>query len=411
MPNIDDKDNISDNDMEHENIDDEVAAADEVDLSSEDLHEDADPDEFFKKKAFRMVYQTNNFFLPQVGNLIDDKEVLNLRPEYQRRLRWNQKQKSKLIESFLLNIPVPPVFFFENEAARYEVMDGQQRLNAIREFIVGDYPLTGLDILEPLNGFRHNQLPPVTRRAFDRASLSAIVLLLESRQADSRGNLSPKAIRRFVFDRLNTGGKRLNPQEIRNALNPGSFNDLITELSRNDLFTKVFSIPAHTDTDPNDYYETPKRQKNNLFSTMGDCQLVLRYFALKVQDEIKGSMKLMLDRAMERSISEAQKEELKQEYLERFEFLYHLFDEHPYQSKDGNRASAPLYDALMVAIHDLWDQRDDILQDKLGVQERLKTAMNEETKAEILKGKANTAEFVRKRIDLMKGILIQKQSG
>jgi hypothetical protein len=96
-----------------------------------------DPDEFFAKNAFRIIYQTNNFFLPQIRDLIDKGEVLNLRPEYQRRLRWTIPQKSRLIESLLLNIPIPPVFLYESDAARYEVMDGQQRLNAVREFIAG----------------------------------------------------------------------------------------------------------------------------------------------------------------------------------------------------------------------------------------------------------------------------------
>src|SRR3978361_1361026 len=75
-----------------------------------------DPDEFFAKKAFRIIYQTNNFFLPQIRDLIDKGEILNLRPEYQRRLRWSTPQKSRLIESLLLNIPVPPVFLYESEA-------------------------------------------------------------------------------------------------------------------------------------------------------------------------------------------------------------------------------------------------------------------------------------------------------
>ena len=69
-----------------------------------------DPDEFFAKNAFRVIYQTNNFFLPQIKDLIDKGEVLNLRPEYQRRLRWSAPQKSRLIESLLLNIPIPPSF-------------------------------------------------------------------------------------------------------------------------------------------------------------------------------------------------------------------------------------------------------------------------------------------------------------
>ena len=84
-----------------------------------------DPDDFFAKNAFRIVYQTNNFFLPQIRDLVDKGEIINIRPEYQRRLRWTTPQKSKLIESLLLNIPIPPVFLYESDAARYEVMDGQ----------------------------------------------------------------------------------------------------------------------------------------------------------------------------------------------------------------------------------------------------------------------------------------------
>jgi hypothetical protein len=118
-----------------------------------------DPDEFFAKNAFRIVYQTNNFFLPQLRDLIDKGEVLNPRPEYQRRLRWSILQKSRLIESLLLNIPVPPVFLYESEAARYEVMDGQQRINAVREFIAGHFALSSLEVLAPLNGLRYYSCP------------------------------------------------------------------------------------------------------------------------------------------------------------------------------------------------------------------------------------------------------------
>ena len=169
------------------------------------------PDEFFAKSAFRMVYQTNNFFLPQLRDLIDKGEVINLRPEYQRRLRWSNPQKSRLIESLLLNIPVPPVFFYESTAARYEVMDGQQRLNAVREFIAGEFALSGLPVLTPLNGLRYSKCPPRIKRTLDRASVAAIILLLESETTEhSSGNLTLTDIRRFIFDRLNTGGTKLN---------------------------------------------------------------------------------------------------------------------------------------------------------------------------------------------------------
>jgi len=231
-----------------------------------------DPDEFFSKHAFRVVYQTNNFLLPQLSTLVTNGDILNIRPEYQRRLRWVTPQKSRLIESLLLNIPVPPIFLYETDQARYEVMDGQQRLNAIKEYIDGDFALSGLQVLSPLNGLRYGKAPPRIKRALDRASLSAIVLLLESdsdRTPDNKFTIVD--IRRFIFDRLNTGGTKLNAQEIRNAIYPGPFNKAIVDLARVDEFTSTFGIPAYKEANPNDYYENPKRQRNNLYATMGDC--------------------------------------------------------------------------------------------------------------------------------------------
>ena len=164
----------------------------------------------FAGQPFRVVYQTNNFLLPQIKDLIIEGDDVNIRPEYQRRLRWSYKQKSLLVESLLLNVPVPPVFFFENDLASYEVMDGQQRLNAIKEFLSGDFRLRGLTVLSSLNGRTYSKLPPRVRRGLDRASVSAIVLLQESQGKLKRaGTNKHYELRRFVFERLNTGGKRL----------------------------------------------------------------------------------------------------------------------------------------------------------------------------------------------------------
>lgn len=372
-----------------------------------------DPDEFFAKNAFRIIYQTNNFFIPQLRDLIDRGEVLNLRPEYQRRLRWSGAQKSRLIESLLLNIPVPPVFLYESDAARYEVMDGQQRLNAVREFVAGDYALTGLQVLQPLNGLRYSRCPPRIKRALDRSTLSAIVLLLES-DPTSSGAISIADIRRFVFDRLNTGGTRLNPQEIRNAIYPGEFNRMLVELSRFRPFTNVFEIPPYIETDPNDYYENEQRQKNTLYATMADCQLVLRYFAIRDQDNIRGPMKSMLDRAMERRTSMTIEDAIaaKVEFENRFSLLYELFDERPFRlqtdEQGRTRISAALYDASMVALHQLWEKNEEIRKDKTGVQLRLSAALSDHDKQALLTGAANTAQAVRDRIALMSTILLDQ---
>jgi hypothetical protein len=289
-------------------------------------------------------------------------------------------------------------------------MDGQQRLNTINEFFSGAFALSGLKVLSPLNGVRYPRASPRVKRTLDRANLSAIVLLLESEsERPAQGKLSLTDIRRLVFDRLNTGGMTLNPQELRNAQNPGYFNESIVSLSRYDLFTKVFGIPEYTELNPDDYYVNIERQKNTLYKTMKDCELVLRYFALKNDDNIRGSMKAMLDRAMEVRMSSEQAEEAEQNYISRFSFLYEVFDQNPFILKSPTdkkeRLSAAVYDAAMVAADQLWDQKDQIAADKVNVHLRMASTGADLNNYEILVGRGNTAETVRERIKLMKQIL------
>ena len=385
----------------------DVDFGDELDLDL--LPEDIvvqDPDEFLANNAFRIVYQSNNFFLPQIRHMIESGEAINLRPEYQRRLRWTNGQKSRLIESLLLNIPIPPVFFYESDAARYEVMDGQQRMNAIREFFAGDYRLSGLKVLAPLNGLTYSKCPPRVKRTLDRASISAIVLLMESeREKPDKKGFSVTDIRRLVFDRLNTGGMKLNPQEIRSSQNPGALNDAIIKLSRGDAFTHAFGIPPYTENDIHEFYENPRRQKNSLYSSMRDCELVLRFFALREDENIKGSMKVMLDRAMAVSRSIEQAAQASDDYNSVFQFLYQLFDKAPFQitapGEEKTKVSVPLYDALMVAAWNLREDLGDISADKDGVQQRLVAALADEGQYEVIVGRGNTADAVRARITLL----------
>ena len=372
---------------------------------------DSDADELLTQSEFRVVYQTNNFFLPQVRDIIESGEAINLRPEYQRRLRWGNLQKSRLIESLLLNIPVPPVFFYETDAARYEVMDGQQRLSAIHGFFSGDFSLTGLRVLSPLNGLRYTKCPPKVKRTLDRASISAIVLLMESKsQSSANGPAALNDIRRLVFDRLNTGGRRLNAQEIRNALNPGPLNRILIEISRFATFTEVFGIPPYTDEDQDEnLYENPKRQKNNLYSSMRDCELVLRYFALRKQENIRGSMRSMLDRAMEEKLTDEEADQEAEEYRKRFDFLYRLFGGKPFviASRYDNRSkvSFALYDASMVAVDRLWKEKESILKKRRQVAKRLKDALGNWENYELIVGRRNTADAVKGRIHLLESIL------
>ncbi len=159
---------------------------------------------------------------------------MNLRPEYQRRLVWDIEKKSRFVESLLMNIPVPPIFLYETDLNRYEVMDGQQRLNTILEFYDNNLVLRGLETWSVLNGQTYSKCPPKIQRGLDRRRISANVLLAESIRDPKHSDF----IRRTVFERLNTGGQPLNHQELRNSLYSGPFNELLIELAGNSLFDK-----------------------------------------------------------------------------------------------------------------------------------------------------------------------------
>ena len=291
------------------------------------------------------------FSVPQTRDMII-RGCRKHKTEYQRAIDGTGKQKSLLIESLLLNIPIPPVFFYENDLARYEGMDGQQRLNAIKEFLEGDFALRGLTVLSDLHGRRYTKLPPKVKRNLDRASISAIVLLQESQgRLKISGSRNYYELRRFVFERLNTGGKRLNAQEIRNAVYGGEFNDLITTLSRDKIFTKIWDIPEYTNSDPNEYYEEPERQKNYLYRSMGDCQIILRFFALENDKSIRGSIRSMLDRCMERYLDISQDEamKIKDRNLSRLNMAYELFDGRPFELRQMPVVDAALWSESMTA--------------------------------------------------------------
>ncbi len=376
---------------------------------------DEDVDNQLGSQPFRVVYQTNNFLLPQVRDLIIDGDDVNLRPEYQRRLRWSITQKSLLIESLLLNVPVPPVYSYENDLARYEVMDGQQRLNAIKEFLSNGFALRGLQIIPTLNGRTYVQLPPKVKRGLDRATISAIVLLQESKsKIQKSGSSKFYELRRFVFERLNTGGKRLSAQEIRNAIYAGHFNSLIVELSRDSTFTRIWSIPPYTNSDPSEYYEEPERQKNTLYKTMGDCQLVLRFFALNNDSNIQGSMKAILDRCMERNAdcTPTIAEEMKAQFRSRLYFADQLFDGQPFSMSTpggatGHRPVAGIYDGVMIAIDELWENRETLRARKGEIQAAYGRLVEARRESGELTGSANTSADIRNRIGIFRDLFAQ----
>lgn len=162
---------------------------------------------------------------------LHDEDDLVVDPEWQRNYVWTNIQASKLIESFLLNIPVPVIYLARTQDNRYEVVDGLQRLTSVFNYLDNKFLLTGLGIREELNGKRFRELEASAQKKLKNSALRSFEL-----RSDTSAD-----IHFVVFERLNTGGTKLNEMEIRNCLYRGKLNDLIKELATNEDFVKCVS--------------------------------------------------------------------------------------------------------------------------------------------------------------------------
>jgi len=352
----------------------------------------------------RLTQDKLDFLLPQINDFVKEKRWVNLRPEYQRRLVWDRKKKSLLIESLLMNVPIPPVFLYESDLNRYEVMDGQQRLNTVMEFYENQFSLTGLETWDVLNGFTYAKCPPRIQRGLDRRRLSATVLLAEHSKNGKRD-----FIRREVFERLNTGGQQLNAQELRNSLYSGDFNDLLIRLAGNRLFDEIWKIPPYEENYIGDFI-SPELANNKLFKRMQDCEIVLRFFAFRRTTKIRGAVRKILDECMSDYISITKSEiaDLERRFLGALQIADKIFTPHTFEvmhAKGAWRPSQPLFDAVMIALDMLNSQWPALLKARGKIKTALRAELRGESSYEIIVGKPNTANAIKERINLIHNLL------
>ena len=157
-------------------------------------------------------------------------KMLILAPDFQRESVWSLKQKSELIESILMGIPLPMVYFFEGDEGVIQVVDGKQRLTSLFEFLDNKYPLSqSLSILSHLRGLKYKDLKPAERTKIARHQFVAQTIIPPT----------PDKIKFDIFERVNRKGSTLNNQEMRNALYQGKATELLNDLSKNEFFLKA----------------------------------------------------------------------------------------------------------------------------------------------------------------------------
>lgn len=168
--------------------------------------------------------------ISELANMYSVRRVIDIHPEFQRLFRWTMAQKSKLIESILLGIPIPPLFVAENEESAWDIIDGVQRLSTIFEFLgllrdeseelIEPSVLVGTDKLKALEGKVWDSNFPGLEHRFsfhDGTGLQNKFLYSKLKIIRVSNESNPNA-KYDIFDRLNTGGSKLTPQEVRNCL-------------------------------------------------------------------------------------------------------------------------------------------------------------------------------------------------
>jgi hypothetical protein len=287
--------------------------------------------ERFKDAQAELVIQSSDFSLETISRMVSDG-IIDPRPGYQRRERWDRSKQSALIESFLLNVPVPPIYLSEDEYGTYSVIDGQQRIAAVHAYLSDTFPLTKLVSFPEINGIRFSQLPRDLQNALIvRPYVRAITLL---RQSDPD-------LKYEVFLRLNTGGESLNPQEIRNVAYRGPLNDLVLELAGHPLLRKQLKIHD---------------ERSAAYRKMLDAELVLRFLMLEQEwQAFSGDFRVSMNKFMQRNqrISEREIAKWRRMTNHTLNICEKLWGEHAFKrpAYKGWRDQflAGLYDAQMIA--------------------------------------------------------------
>ncbi|MGC9442799.1 DUF262 domain-containing protein [Streptomyces sp. WG5] len=309
---------------------------------------------WFKKKS-NLFSHALDFSLSSLVSLVQGHE-LDLDPEYARRYRWDVTRKSRLIESFLLEVPVPPIFLAENDDGRYSIIDGKQRVSSIVDFVTNGFPLTDLEVLPEANGLTFEELDPAMARSLLSRSTLRAVIIAQSSDPD---------MKYAVFARLNTGGVHLTAQEVRNALYPGPFNRMLVALSAEPAFQSALQISSASQRE------------------MRDVELVLRYFALR---DFGGDRTVLTAEALTRSLmrgntlSEVQIQADRDEFLSSLSKCSTAFGPLAFRRWDPRRGEATsrtitsLYDAEMAAVRGF--QEDALARRAVQIQAGLKDLLS-----------------------------------
>ncbi len=301
-------------------------------------------------------------------------------PQFQRKFVWSITQASKLIESFLLGLPVPSIFLYkEKNSQKLLVIDGQQRLRSVFAYFDDIFPDTKKpfylkNVHSKWDGKRFSELEHPDTRRLDDSVLRAVIV--EQLFPDDNTSIFQ------IFQRLNSGGTTLQPQEIRNCIYQGELNNLLLELNQNKAWRKIINLPS-----------SDKRLR--------DIELILRFLALyKHYETYKKPMKDFLSNFMKDYLN-------KLEEIEQFRKIFEItvssinekLDSLPFKVKSG--LNTAIFDSIMVAFAQNYERIP------LNIRYRHQLLLKDEEYLDVVYKFTTDEKFVKQRIEIAKRKLFE----
>jgi hypothetical protein len=250
-------------------------------------------------------------------------------PPFQRKFVWSRYQSSRFVESLLLGLPVPAIFLGkEEDTNKLLVIDGQQRLRSLQHFYKGEFEGGDEFVLQGVasrfEGLSYRTLPEADRRRLDDSIIHAIVVKQDEPEDDNNSSIY------LLFERLNTGGSLLHPQEIRACIFHGPLNDLIAELNENTDWRAVYG---------------PENQR------MKDRELILRFFTLlfdlgRYSKPMEGALNKYM--SSNRRLQRQSRKELVEAFVPTIETISSALGTTAF--RPVRAINAAVFDAVMVAV-------------------------------------------------------------
>ncbi len=361
-------------------------------------------EEIIDKRIGEVRTKSLDFSFGEIVNLHAANELI-IQPEYQRLFRWSDVKKSRLIESILLDLPIPQIFVIENSNGVLELIDGLQRVSSVIQFIdtsaltalEGEEPLPplqlqGCDLIRELNDKTFNDLSLTLKLRIKRSSIRTVIIERQSKFF----------LRYEMFKRLNTGGESLESQEIRNCSarmvgNKGiEFYEFLKQKAINSDFLKcIESLP-----------EESKSKK-------GDEELVLRFFASKnAQDMFRSSVTDWLDLYMENILLEQANfdYDIEGENFDKlFNFLEKTLGENAFVIYKGHQPQRNLkpayYEAITVGTFNVLDKIKNFPTEQ--VRKKIIEITQSDSFKQYTGSGANKKSFLKNRINIIQNALLE----